>query len=96
MPEPWRETLMDEGYMDMSLVMAALGEVGFDGCAIPDHIPLMTGEGGDRAGLGYSIGYMRALNAGGQHAGTACVFRTAMIDLRLRHCPARPEPRRCA
>ena len=61
LPEPWRETLMDEGYMDMSLVMAALGEVGFDGCAIPDHIPRMTGEGGDRAGLGYSIGYMRAL-----------------------------------
>ena len=61
LPEPWRETLMDEGNMDMSLVMAALGEVGFDGCAIPDHIPRMTGAGGDQAGLGYSIGYMRAL-----------------------------------
>ncbi len=61
MPEPWRETLMDEGYMDMTKVMAALQEVEFDGCIIPDHIPKMSGDGGLQAGLGYSIGYMRAL-----------------------------------
>jgi len=61
MPEPWRETMMDEGYMDMTRVMSALQEVEFDGCIIPDHIPQMSGDGGLQAGLGYSIGYMRAL-----------------------------------
>ena len=66
MPEPWRETMMDEGYMDMTKVMAALQEVEFDGCVIPDHIPEMSSQkcgenGGTQAGLGFSIGYMRAL-----------------------------------
>jgi len=66
MPEPWRETLMDEGYMDMTKVMAALQEVEYDGCVIPDHIPQMSspkcGEnGGTQAGLGFSIGYIRAI-----------------------------------
>ena len=55
---PWQESLLDEGYMDMHKIMACLEEVGFDGCAIPDHIPNMNTEG---AGLGYSIAYMRAL-----------------------------------
>ena len=44
--------------MDMHKIMETLEEVGFDGCAIPDHIPNMNTEG---AGLGYSIAYMRAL-----------------------------------
>jgi mannonate dehydratase len=66
MPEPWRETMMDEGYMDMTKVMAALQEVEYDGCVIPDHIPQMSspkcGEnGGTQAGLGFSIGYLRAI-----------------------------------
>lgn len=59
MPEPWTETLMDDGYMDMSRVMRALREVGFDGAVIPDHIPALAG--GRRVGIAYSIAYMRAL-----------------------------------
>ena len=59
MPQPWTETLMDEGYMDMHRVMQALRQVEFDGCIIPDHIPQMLG--GRHAGLAYSIAYMRAL-----------------------------------
>jgi len=59
LPQPWSETFLDDGYMDMHRVMQALGEVGFDGCAIPDHIPGMIG--GHRAGEAFSIGYMRAL-----------------------------------
>ena len=59
MPEPWYETLMDEGYQDMHLVMRALREVEFDGAIIPDHIPQMLG--GHRTGVAYSIAYMRAL-----------------------------------
>ena len=59
MPEPWRETFIDDGYMDMHRVMQALREVEFDGCIIPDHIPAMIGGG--RTGLAYSIAYMRGL-----------------------------------
>ena len=50
---------MDEGYMDMHIVMKTLREVGFDGAIIPDHIPSLLG--GHRAGVAYSIAYMRAL-----------------------------------
>lgn len=59
MPEPWVETLIDNGYQDMYEVMKALREVKFDGCIIPDHIPAMLG--GSRVGTAYSIAYMRAL-----------------------------------
>lgn len=59
MPEPWTETLIDDGYMDMHLVMKTLREVGFDGAVIPDHIPNILG--GHRAGTAYSLAYMRAL-----------------------------------
>ena len=59
MPEPWTETLIDNGYQDMHQVMRALREVKFDGCIIPDHIPAMLG--GHRVGVAYSIAYMRAL-----------------------------------
>jgi mannonate dehydratase len=59
MPEPWQETLIDNGYQDMYEVMKALRAVNFDGCIIPDHIPNMLG--GRRSGLAYSIAYMRAL-----------------------------------
>lgn len=59
MPEPWAETLIDNGYQDMHQVMRTLREVKFDGCIIPDHIPAMLG--GPRVGTAYSIAYMRAL-----------------------------------
>ena len=59
MPEPWAETLIDNGYQDMHQVMRALREVKFDGCIIPDHIPALIG--GSRVGMAYSIAYMRAL-----------------------------------
>jgi mannonate dehydratase len=59
MPEPWTETLIDEGYQDMHAVMQALRAVNFDGCVIPDHIPAMLG--GPRVGTAYSIAYMKAL-----------------------------------
>lgn len=59
MPEPWTETFMDDGYMDMHLVMRALREVEFDGCIISDHLPNMIG--GRRAAEAYSVAYQRAL-----------------------------------
>ncbi len=70
MPEPWVETLIDNGYQDMYDVMKALRAVKFDGCIIPDHIPAMLG--GPRVGTAYSIAYMRALvQAANNEAGGA-------------------------
>ena len=33
------ETMIDDGYYDMSKIMRALVEVKFDGIMIPDHVP---------------------------------------------------------
>jgi mannonate dehydratase len=54
----FRETLVDDGYVDMYDVMRALRDVDFDGVLIPDHVP---GEGGDQTNTAYTIGYMRAI-----------------------------------
>ena len=51
----FRETLVDDGYIDMFKVMQALKDVEFDGAILPDHIP------GGKAEAAYTIGYMRAL-----------------------------------
>ena len=53
------ETFVDDGYYDMYRAMKALGQVGFDGVLIPDHIPAMAGD--HRVGTAYTIAYMKAL-----------------------------------
>jgi mannonate dehydratase len=55
----FKETFLDNGYMDMQKVVNALRDVDFDGVLIPDHIPAMGDD--PRIGLAYSIGYMNAL-----------------------------------
>ena len=54
----FRETLIDDGYVDMYDVMKALRDVDFDGTLIPDHVP---GDGSDKTASAYTIGYMRAI-----------------------------------
>jgi mannonate dehydratase len=65
----FRETFVDNGYLDMYHVMNALREVRFDGMVIPDHVP---GGGYPAANSSYTIGYMKALrdrvNAEGRRA----------------------------
>ncbi len=65
----FRETFVDNGYVDMYQVMTALREVNFDGIVIPDHVP---GGGYPAANNAYTIGYMKALrdrvNAEGRRA----------------------------
>lgn len=53
------ETLIDDGYFDMSKVMQALVDIDFNGIVIPDHIPALgvipgadNGRGGAGAGRG--------------------------------------------
>jgi mannonate dehydratase len=47
------ETMIDDGYFDMSKIMKALVEVKFEGIAIPDHVP---GLGGNPANEGAGRG----------------------------------------
>jgi mannonate dehydratase len=54
----FRETFVDEGYLDMYQVMRALKEVDFQGIVIPDHVP---GGGYPAANTAYTLGYMKAL-----------------------------------
>jgi len=56
------ETFVNNGYMDMRLVMQALHRVGFDGVMIPDHVPHINDD--NQLGVAYTIGYMQALLAG--------------------------------
>jgi mannonate dehydratase len=50
------ETMIDDGYYDMSKVMKALVEVNFEGIVIPDHVPGLgadpAAEGAGRGGAG--------------------------------------------
>lgn len=69
------ESLIDDGYYDMSRAMQALVDVDFDGIVIPDHVPVLgpgqetTGREAARAdnayrpspGLAYLIGSMQAM-----------------------------------
>ena len=55
----FEEVLLDDGDMNMFKIILELHKVGFDGCLNPDHIPRMEGN----SGLGYSVGYIKALFA---------------------------------
>ncbi len=56
------ETFPDDGYQDMYRVMKALRKVKFSGSMVPDHVPELVGDTGQRrAGTAYCIAYMRAL-----------------------------------
>ena len=54
----FRETFVDNGYLDMYQVVRALRETEFDGLIIPDHVP---GGGSPYVNNSYTIGYMKAL-----------------------------------
>jgi len=58
----FHETFLDDGYLDMYKVMRAFREVRYSGSLLPDHIPHLIGDDEHRrAGLAYSIAYMRSL-----------------------------------
>lgn len=56
------EAFLDDGDLDMYRVMRALREVKYASGLVPDHIPQLAGDTGERrAGLAYSIAWMRSL-----------------------------------
>lgn len=60
----YEEVHLDDGDMNMAVILRALAEVGFDGCINPDHVFPIEGDGPDaRQGIAYSVGYIKALIA---------------------------------
>ncbi|MEA3406820.1 MAG: mannonate dehydratase [Chloroflexota bacterium] len=60
LPE-FKETFLDNGYMDMLEVMKTLVDVDYAGTVIYDHTPRFAGDYAKGAGPGYGIGYIKAL-----------------------------------
>lgn len=54
----FKETFVDNGYLDMHQVLRTLRENRFNGVTIPDHVP---GDGLRGINTAYTIGYMKAL-----------------------------------
>lgn len=55
-----RETLIDDGEVDILRVLAILRRNGFDGVVIPDHAPRMSCAAPWHAGMAFALGYFRA------------------------------------
>lgn len=60
LPE-FKETFLDNGYMDMLEVMQTLVDVNYPGTVIYDHTPQFAGDYAKGGGPGYGIGYIKAL-----------------------------------
>ena len=57
----FRETLPDNGDIDMLACLRVYREVGYDGMLMPDHVPHISGDEGGRQAFAFSFGYIRAL-----------------------------------
>ena len=57
----YNETFVDEGDIDMGEIVAILDEAGYEGVLIPDHTPDLHCAASWHAGMGFALGYMRAL-----------------------------------
>jgi mannonate dehydratase len=60
LPE-FKETFLDNGYMDMLEVMKTLVDVDYAGTVIYDHTPQFADDYAQGGGPGYGIGYIKAL-----------------------------------
>lgn len=74
----FRESFPDEGDVDVSAVVFALRESGFDGFIIDDHVPFLEGDSGwafrSRA---YCTGYVAGLVAASSHDGSPTISSRA-------------------
>jgi mannonate dehydratase len=57
----FQETLPDDGDVDMLACLKVYKEVGFDGMLMPDHVPIIEGDEGQRQAFAFCFGYIRAL-----------------------------------
>ena len=57
----FEETFLDNGYMDMYLIMKTLVDTGYEGTVTLDHTPQFAGDYAKGGGSAYAIGNMKAL-----------------------------------
>ena len=81
------ETFMDNGYYDMSKIMRALQDVGFDGIVILDHSPSMVG--GNYTQTAYGFAYMKGLLNGVNSEARGCCASRLREDRRTEPAPPR-------
>jgi mannonate dehydratase len=57
----FQETFPDDGDVDFVRAIRAYKEVGYDGMLMPDHVPKIDGDAGQKQGFAYCFGYIQAL-----------------------------------
>jgi mannonate dehydratase len=57
----YRETFIDDGDIDIYRVLKILNDNDFRGVIIPDHSPLVSSPAPWHVGMGYALGYLRAM-----------------------------------
>jgi len=57
----YRESFIDDGDVDILLMLRTLHANGFDGVVIPDHTPQMSCDAPWEAGMAFALGYIKAL-----------------------------------
>ncbi len=57
----FQETFPDDGDVDMIRAIRVYKEVGYDGMIMPDHVPRIPGDEGQRQAFAYAFGYIQAL-----------------------------------
>lgn len=60
----YRETFIDDGDVDMALVLSILARNGFDGVVIPDHTPQMACQAPWHAGMAHALGFIQGVLRG--------------------------------
>lgn len=57
----FQETFPDDGDVDMIRAIRVYKEVGYDGMIMPDHVPRIPGDEGQRQAFAFAFGYIQAL-----------------------------------
>jgi len=57
----FQETFPDCGDVDMVAALKVYKEVGYDGCLMPDHVPIIQGDTSGRQAFAFAYGYIRGL-----------------------------------
>lgn len=57
----FQETFPDDGDVNMIRAMRVYKEIGYDGMLMPDHVPIIEGDTGEKQAFAFAYGYIRAL-----------------------------------
>jgi mannonate dehydratase len=57
----FQETFPDDGDVNMIRAIRLYKEIGYDGMLMPDHVPIIDGDTGEKQAFAFAYGYIRAL-----------------------------------